>query len=107
MGAAKLIDAPLKNRYTFGRVFHKGCLHLYYSGRREKYARWTQGERSSHVEKAGINLENVKRNNRSAILKLLNARGSMSRKDIAAALGLTPATVTLISNELLAAGCAA
>lgn len=62
------------------------------------------GERSSHVEKAGINLENVKRNNRSAILKLLNAKGPMSRKDIAAALGLTPATVTLISNELLAAG---
>lgn len=73
-------------------------------GQAGKYARWTQGERSSHVEKAGINLENVKRNNRSAILKLLNARGSMSRKDIAAALGLTPATVTLISNELLAAG---
>ncbi|MGN0984403.1 MAG: ROK family protein [Gemmiger sp.] len=56
------------------------------------------------MEKAGINLENVKRNNRSAILKLLNASGPMSRKDIAAALGLTPATVTLISNELLAAG---
>lgn len=56
------------------------------------------------MEKTGINLENVKLNNRSAILKLLNARGPMSRKDIAAALGLTPATVTLISNELLAAG---
>lgn len=61
-------------------------------------------ERSIYVEKTGINLENVKQNNRSAILKLLNARGPMSRKDIAAALGLTPATVTLISNELLAAG---
>ncbi|MGN0974806.1 MAG: ROK family protein [Gemmiger sp.] len=56
------------------------------------------------MEKTGINLENVKLNNRSAILKLLNASGPMSRKDIATALGLTPATVTLISNELLAAG---
>lgn len=50
----------------------------------------------------GINLENVKRNNRSAILKLLNDQGAMSRKDIAAALGLTPATVTVICSELLA-----
>ena len=50
----------------------------------------------------GINLENVKRNNRSAILKLLNDQGAMSRKDIAAALGLTPATVTVICSELIA-----
>lgn len=53
---------------------------------------------------AGINLENVKVNNRSAILKLLNDQGAMSRKDIASHLGLTPATVSLISSELLAAG---
>lgn len=52
----------------------------------------------------GINLENVKVSNRSAILKLLNDHGAMSRKDIAGALGLTPATVTLICTELLAAG---
>ncbi|MCQ2442802.1 MAG: ROK family transcriptional regulator [Oscillospiraceae bacterium] len=49
----------------------------------------------------GINLENVKNNNRSAILKLLNDQGAMSRKDIASALGLTPATVSVICAELL------
>ena len=52
----------------------------------------------------GINLENVKENNRSAILKLLNEQGAMSRKDLAEALGLTPATVTLICTELISSG---
>ena len=52
----------------------------------------------------GINLGNVRIENRSAILKLLNDQGAMSRKDIALALGLTPATVTLICTELLSAG---
>lgn len=52
----------------------------------------------------GINLGNVKVSNRSAILKLLNDKGSMSRKDIAVSLGLTPATVTLISTELISSG---
>lgn len=52
----------------------------------------------------GINLENVKVSNRSAILKLLNDHGAMSRKDIALELGLTPATVTLICTELISAG---
>lgn len=52
----------------------------------------------------GINLGNVKISNRSAILKLLNDCGAMSRKDIAIELGLTPATVTLICTELLSAG---
>lgn len=49
----------------------------------------------------GINLENVKNNNRSAILKLLNDQGAMSRKDVAAHLGLTPATVSVICAELM------
>ena len=39
----------------------------------------------------GINLENVKVSNRSAILKLLNDHGAMSRKDIA--LDLHPASL--------------
>lgn len=52
----------------------------------------------------GINLGNVKISNRSAILKLLNDQGAMSRKDIAGSLGLTPATVTLICADLIAAG---
>ncbi|MDD6073337.1 MAG: ROK family protein [Clostridium sp.] len=42
--------------------------------------------------------------NRSAILKLLNDCGAMSRKDIAMKLGLTPATVTLICTDLLSSG---
>lgn len=53
---------------------------------------------------SGINLGNVKTSNRSTILKLLNDCGAMSRKDIALELGLTPATVTLICTDLLAAG---
>lgn len=52
----------------------------------------------------GINLGSLKNNNRSAILKLLNDRCAMSRKDIAEALGLTPATVTVICSELIGAG---
>ena len=52
----------------------------------------------------GINVGNLKNNNRSAILKLLNDQVAMSRKDLAAALGLTPATVTVICSELMEAG---
>ena len=52
----------------------------------------------------GINLENVKYNNRSAILHILNNSGAMSRKDIAAKTGLTAASVTLICTELLEEG---
>lgn len=52
----------------------------------------------------GINHENVKINNRRAILTLLNERGAMSRKDLAMELGLTPASVTLICAELIANG---
>lgn len=58
----------------------------------------------TRVGYTGINLENVKMSNRSAILKLLNDHGAMSRKDIALTLGLTPATVTLICTELLSGG---
>ena len=56
------------------------------------------------VAYTGINVGNLKNNNRSAILKLLNDQVAMSRKDIAAALGLTPATVTVICSELIDAG---
>ena len=51
---------------------------------------------------SGLNLENVKNQNRSSILKLLNDHGPMSRKDISARLGLTPASVTTLCAELLA-----
>ena len=52
----------------------------------------------------GINLENVKRKNQSAVLRILNDRGAMSRKDIATVMGLTAASVTMICTELLEAG---
>lgn len=52
----------------------------------------------------GINQENVKQSNRSAILKLLCSDGAMSRKDIAQIIGLTPAAVTLICSELMEEG---
>ena len=52
----------------------------------------------------GINLENVKISNRAAILSVLNNNGAMSRKDMAQLVGLTPASLTLICNELLEAG---
>ena len=52
----------------------------------------------------GINLENVKLKNQSAVLRILNDRGAMSRKDIAEAMGLTAASVTMICTELLEAG---
>ena len=52
----------------------------------------------------GINLENVKSNNRSALLHILNNSGAMSRKDIAGKTGLTAASVTLICTELIDEG---
>lgn len=50
---------------------------------------------------SGMNLVNLRTMNRSKLLKLLNDRGPMPRKDIAAKLGLTPAAVTQICSELL------
>lgn len=52
----------------------------------------------------GINLENVKIKNKSTIIRVLNNKGPMSRKDIASAVGLTPATVTLLCNEMISQG---
>lgn len=44
----------------------------------------------------GLNLGNVKNQNRSSILKLLNDHGPMPRKDLSARLGLTPASLTTL-----------
>lgn len=52
----------------------------------------------------GANMGSVKKQNRSAVLKYINETGSVSRKDIAAATGLTPAAVTLICGEFLEQG---
>ena len=51
--------------------------------------------------KPGITLENVKYNNKSEILKMLQKNGAMSRKDIAACMGLTPAAVTMLCNAMI------
>ena len=52
----------------------------------------------------GQNLKSLKSSNRSFLLYLLNAKGKMSRKGISVALGLTPAAVTKISQELIQEG---
>ncbi len=52
----------------------------------------------------GLNLKSVKSENRSMILYLLNTFGSLSRKEIAGKLSLTPAAVTKICNELICEG---
>ncbi len=52
------------------------------------------------VKKTGINMGAVKINNRASILKLLKNNGAMSRKDIANILQLTPAAITILTNEM-------
>lgn len=56
------------------------------------------------MNQKGMNMEVVKRRNRSSILELIVRTGSISRKDIAAELGLTPAAVTQICGEFLDSG---
>lgn len=53
---------------------------------------------------SGMNLESVKAQNRSSILRSLNDHGAMSRKDLSEQLGLTPASVTTLCSELLEEG---
>ncbi|MBQ9228507.1 MAG: ROK family transcriptional regulator [Eubacterium sp.] len=52
----------------------------------------------------GMNMQSVKTENRSQVLYLLNACKQLSRKEIAVRLGLTPAAVTKICNELMERG---
>jgi len=51
-----------------------------------------------------MDLNVVKKNNRSVILNVLRDRGCLSRKDIADITGLSPGAVTTISNEMLSEG---
>lgn len=46
----------------------------------------------------------IKQENRSSILKVLKNNGMMSRKDIATIVGLTPAAVTILVNEMIEGG---
>ncbi len=52
----------------------------------------------------GDNMLKVKRNNRSAILRLLHEREGLSRKRLAEQTHLTPAAITKITAELIAEG---
>ncbi len=49
----------------------------------------------------GINMLDVKKSNRSSLLNLVYHTDGISRKEIAARLGLTPAAITLIANEMI------
>jgi predicted NBD/HSP70 family sugar kinase len=55
-------------------------------------------------EFTGQNSPVMKARNRTAVLKLLLQRGPMARRDIAAALMLTPATITNVARELIQQG---
>lgn len=56
------------------------------------------------MKERGINVLDVKRQNREQILLLLKNSGAMSRKDIAKLLQLTPAAVTIIVTEMIEQG---
>lgn len=53
------------------------------------------------MKHAGMNMGQVKKQNRSSILNCICEMGPVSRKDIAQITGLTPAAVTLICNEFM------
>ena len=55
-------------------------------------------------EFTGHNSPVMKARNRTAVLKLLLQRGPMARRDIAALLELTPATITNVARELIQQG---
>ena len=52
----------------------------------------------------GDNMMGVKRNNRSAMLRILHEKGSMSRKRLAETMKLTPPAITKIVAEMLEEG---
>ena len=56
------------------------------------------------MRNVGINMERVKIENRSLILKCINNNGPISRKDIARITGLTAASVTQITTGLISEG---
>lgn len=56
------------------------------------------------MEQHGISKLDLKRQNRMQVLKILKQKGPTSRIDIAAALELTRAAVTIITNEMIEQG---
>ena len=55
----------------------------------------------------GDNMMGIKRTNRSAALRILHERGSISRKRLAESIRLTPAAITKIIGEMIAEGLVA
>ena len=53
------------------------------------------------IDRSGMNMEQVKRKNRAAIINHLMEFGPASRKELSEATGLTPAAVTQICNSLI------
>ena len=51
------------------------------------------------IRHTGANMETVRKRNRAAILKFINDHGPASRKDLADALGLTPAAVPIFLQK--------
>ena len=56
------------------------------------------------MEKTGINMEHVRKQNRSLILHTINRKGPLSRKDLSELTHLTPASITVTVNALLKEG---
>ncbi len=56
------------------------------------------------MNRNGINMARVKKQNRSLVLRYMNSHSNASRKEIAEATGLTPAAVTQICNDFLDMG---
>ena len=56
------------------------------------------------MAKQGDNMTDVKRTNRSAVLRVLHENGAISRKKLAASIGLTPAAITKITGEMIEEG---
>ena len=56
------------------------------------------------MRRQGMNNERVKQQNRALILRYINENGPVSRKDIAIDTGLTPASITQITNQLITEG---
>ena len=56
------------------------------------------------MRRQGMNNERVKQQNRALILRYINENGPVSRKDIAIATGLTPASITQITTQLIIEG---
>src|SRR6056297_711548 len=56
------------------------------------------------MKKKVMDLNSIKKVNRSVLLNILRDYGAMSRKDIAAMSGLSPGAITIIATEMLSEG---